>query len=71
MSLLIFRLCYEWDGIKPDMVILGKALSGGSELFAPSYLTWLTLVYPVSCVMSSKEVMLCIKPGEHGSTYGG
>lgn len=28
-------------------------------------------VYPVSCVMSSKEVMLCIKPGEHGSTYGG
>lgn len=50
-------LCYEWDGIKPDMVILGKALSGG--------------MYPVSCVMSSKEVMLCIKPGEHGSTYGG
>ncbi|GMK56147.1 hypothetical protein CspeluHIS016_0212030 [Cutaneotrichosporon spelunceum] len=50
-------LCYEWDGIKPDMVILGKALSGG--------------MYPVSCVLASKEVMLCIKPGEHGSTYGG
>jgi ornithine--oxo-acid transaminase len=50
-------LCYEWDGIKPDMVILGKALSGG--------------MYPVSCVMASKEIMLCIKPGEHGSTYGG
>lgn len=50
-------LCYEWDGIKPDIVILGKALSGG--------------MYPVSCIMSSKEVMLCIKPGEHGSTYGG
>lgn len=50
-------LCYEWDNIKPDMVILGKALSGG--------------MYPVSCVMASKEVMLCIKPGEHGSTYGG
>jgi acetylornithine/succinyldiaminopimelate/putrescine aminotransferase len=29
------------------------------------------LVYPVSCVMASKEIMLCIKPGEHGSTYGG
>ncbi|WRT66554.1 ornithine-oxo-acid transaminase [Kwoniella shivajii] len=50
-------LCYEWDGIKPDMVILGKALSGG--------------MYPVSCVMASKEIMLTIKPGEHGSTYGG
>ncbi|WWC89130.1 ornithine-oxo-acid transaminase [Kwoniella dendrophila CBS 6074] len=50
-------LCYEWDNIKPDMVILGKALSGG--------------MYPVSCVMANKEIMLCIKPGEHGSTYGG
>ena len=39
------------------MVILGKALSGG--------------MYPVSAVLSSKEVMLTIKPGEHGSTYGG
>lgn len=50
-------LCYEHDGIKPDMVILGKALSGG--------------MYPVSCVLSSREVMGCLKPGEHGSTYGG
>lgn len=39
------------------MVLLGKALSGG--------------VYPVSAVLADKEVMLCIKPGEHGSTYGG
>lgn len=50
-------LCYEWDNIRPDMVILGKALSGG--------------MYPVSCVLADKDVMLCIKPGEHGSTYGG
>lgn len=39
------------------MVILGKALSGG--------------VLPVSCVLANKEIMLCIQPGEHGSTYGG
>lgn len=50
-------LAYEWDGIRPDMVTLGKALSGG--------------VYPVSAVLADKEVMLTIKPGEHGSTYGG
>jgi ornithine--oxo-acid transaminase len=50
-------LCSEWDGVKPDIVTLGKALSGG--------------VYPVSAVLANKEVMLCIKPGEHGSTYGG
>ncbi|ODN80597.1 ornithine-oxo-acid transaminase [Cryptococcus amylolentus CBS 6039] len=50
-------LCYEWDNIRPDMVILGKALSGG--------------MYPVSCVLADKDIMLCIKPGEHGSTYGG
>jgi acetylornithine/succinyldiaminopimelate/putrescine aminotransferase len=50
-------LCCEWDDVKPDMVLLGKALSGG--------------VYPVSCVLANKEVMLQIKPGEHGSTYGG
>jgi len=55
------------------MVILGKALSGGGK----SYLRWfcfhliLMIVYPVSCVMASKEIMLTIKPGEHGSTYGG
>ena len=42
---------------KPDILILGKALSGG--------------IYPVSAVLASNEIMLCIKPGEHGSTYGG
>ena len=50
-------LAHEWDGVRPDIVTLGKALSGG--------------VYPVSAVLADKEVMLCIKPGEHGSTYGG
>lgn len=50
-------LCSEWAGIKPDMVTLGKAISGG--------------MYPVSCVLSSKEIMLVIEPGSHGSTYGG
>jgi ornithine--oxo-acid transaminase len=50
-------LCCEWDGVKPDIITLGKALSGG--------------VYPVSAVLANKDVMLCIKPGEHGSTYGG
>ncbi|KAF2810076.1 ornithine aminotransferase [Mytilinidion resinicola] len=50
-------LCHEWSGIKPDLVLLGKAISGG--------------MYPVSCVLGSKEVMLTIEPGTHGSTYGG
>ncbi|KAI3337108.1 ornithine aminotransferase [Xylariaceae sp. AK1471] len=50
-------LCSEWAGIKPDMVTLGKAISGG--------------MYPVSCVLSSKEIMLVIEAGTHGSTYGG
>lgn len=50
-------LCYEWSGIKPDVVLLGKAISGG--------------MYPVSAVLGSKEVMLTIEPGTHGSTYGG
>jgi ornithine--oxo-acid transaminase len=50
-------LASDHDGCKPDIVILGKALSGG--------------VYPVSAVLASHEVMLTIKPGEHGSTYGG
>jgi ornithine--oxo-acid transaminase len=50
-------LCSQWAGIKPDMVTLGKAISGG--------------MYPVSCVLSSKEIMLVIEPGTHGSTYGG
>lgn len=50
-------LACQWDNIRPDMVTLGKALSGG--------------VYPVSAVLADKPVMLTIKPGEHGSTYGG
>jgi len=50
-------LCCDYHGFKPDILILGKALSGG--------------VYPVSAVLASDEVMLNIKPGEHGSTYGG
>jgi ornithine--oxo-acid transaminase len=47
----------EHDGFKPDILVLGKALSGG--------------VLPVSAVLSSNEIMLTIKPGEHGSTFGG
>jgi ornithine--oxo-acid transaminase len=50
-------LACDHEGFKPDMLILGKALSGG--------------IYPVSAVLASDEVMLCIKPGQHGSTYGG
>ena len=50
-------LCCDYAGIKPDIVILGKAISGG--------------VLPVSAVLSSREIMLTIKPGEHGSTFGG
>lgn len=50
-------LCHEWSGIRPDLVLLGKAISGG--------------MYPVSCVLGSKDIMLTIEPGTHGSTYGG
>lgn len=50
-------LCIEHSGVRPDIVILGKALSGG--------------VLPVSAVLCDDEIMLTIKPGEHGSTYGG
>ena len=50
-------ICCDHHGFKPDLLILGKALSGG--------------VYPVSAVLTSNEIMLTIKPGEHGSTYGG
>lgn len=50
-------LASDHEGIRPDMVILGKALSGG--------------VLPVSAVLCDDEVMMCIKPGEHGSTFGG
>lgn len=50
-------LACDYENFKPDILILGKALSGG--------------VLPVSAVLARDEIMLCIKPGEHGSTYGG
>lgn len=50
-------LACDHENVKPDILILGKALSGG--------------VYPVSAVLTSNEIMDCIRPGEHGSTYGG
>lgn len=50
-------LCSDYDAVKPDILTLGKALSGG--------------LLPVSAVLASDEVMLTIKPGEHGSTFGG
>lgn len=50
-------LACDYEGFKPDVLILGKALSGG--------------VFPVSAVLADDDVMLCIKPGEHGSTFGG
>ncbi len=50
-------LCCDHENVKPDILILGKALSGG--------------VYPVSGVFANDEIMLCIKPGQHGSTFGG
>jgi len=50
-------LACDHEGVRPDILILGKALSGG--------------VYPVSAVLCDDEIMLCIKPGEHGSTFGG
>lgn len=51
------RLACDHEMVKPDILVLGKALSGG--------------VLPVSAVLCNDEVMLCIKPGEHGSTFGG
>lgn len=50
-------LACDHEGVRPDIVILGKALSGGTM--------------PVSAVLADDEIMLCIKPGEHGSTFGG
>jgi len=50
-------LACDHENVHPDILILGKALSGGT--------------YPVSAVLASDEIMLCIKPGQHGSTYGG
>ena len=50
-------LACDHEQVRPDILVLGKALSGGT--------------YPVSCVLADDEVMLTIQPGEHGSTYGG
>lgn len=50
-------LCCDHENVHPDILILGKALSGG--------------VFPVSAVLADDEIMLCIKPGQHGSTFGG
>jgi ornithine--oxo-acid transaminase len=50
-------LCCDHENVRPDIVILGKALSGG--------------LMPVSAVLADDEIMLTIGPGEHGSTYGG
>ncbi len=50
-------LACDHEGVRPDVLILGKALGGG--------------VFPVSAVLADDEVMLTIKPGEHGSTFGG
>lgn len=50
-------LCSDWDGVKPDILVLGKALSGG--------------MYPVAATLARDEVMLTIGRGQHGSTYGG
>jgi ornithine--oxo-acid transaminase len=50
-------LACDHEGVRPDILILGKALSGG--------------LYPVSAVLADNDIMLVIKPGEHGSTFGG
>lgn len=50
-------LASDYENVKPDLLILGKALSGG--------------VFPISLVLANDEIMLVIKPGEHGSTFGG
>ncbi len=50
-------LACDYEKVRPDILILGKALSGG--------------MYPISCVLADSQIMLTIAPGEHGSTYGG
>ncbi len=50
-------LATDYENARPDILILGKALSGG--------------VFPVSAVLADDSIMMCIKPGEHGSTFGG
>lgn len=49
--------CCDWEGVKPDVYIVGKALGGG--------------VYPVSAVVASREILGVFNPGDHGSTFGG
>jgi ornithine--oxo-acid transaminase len=50
-------LACDHENVKPDVLILGKAISGG--------------VFPVSAVLANNDIMMCIRPGEHGSTFGG
>jgi len=50
-------LATDYEDARPDLLVLGKALSGG--------------VFPVSAVLADDDVMMCLKPGEHGSTFGG
>jgi len=47
----------DWEGVKPDIMILGKALGGG--------------MYPVSAIVCNNDIMSVYKPGDHGSTFGG
>ena len=49
--------CFEYEGIRPDVLAVGKALGGG--------------VYPISAMLSNDEIMAVFKPGDHGSTFGG
>lgn len=50
-------MAYDWEGMKPDIVSVGKALSGGTM--------------PVSAAFCNNDIMMNVKPGDHGSTYGG
>src|SRR5690625_3839217 len=50
-------LCCDYEDVRSYLLILGKARSGG--------------LYPVSAVLADDNIMLCIRPGDHGSTYGG
>ena len=50
-------MCYEWDDVKPDMITTGKALSGG--------------MMATSALFANDNIMNLIKPGDHGSTFGG
>jgi ornithine--oxo-acid transaminase len=49
--------CCDWEGVKPDVLVVGKALSGG--------------FYPVSAMLAGEDVMAVFHPGDHGSTFGG